>query len=82
MFCLHTTCVPGAWRGQKRTLDWMELELAQLWVVRQILRIKPGPLQEQPVLLTTEPSLQPLNASSFKDFGFIDLRKVLYANSK
>lgn len=29
MFFLHTTCVPGAWRGQKRMLDQMELELAQ-----------------------------------------------------
>jgi hypothetical protein len=58
MFCLHTTCVPGAWKGQKRTLERMELELAQFWVAMQMLGIKPGPLQEQPVLLTTDPSLQ------------------------
>ena len=25
--CLHTTCMPGAHRGQKRVLDSLELEL-------------------------------------------------------
>ena len=50
----------GAHGVQKRPLLYLGLELQMpnnyLWV----LGIEPGPLEEQPVLLTTQPSLQPL----------------------
>lgn len=58
MFCLcfcleyhvHAWC-PG---GQKRVSDPLGLELPSVcW------ELNPGPVEEQPVLLTTEPSLQP-----------------------
>jgi hypothetical protein len=47
-------CVPGIHRLHKKTLDPLELELG---VIMWILGIKPGPLEEQPVLLTSEPTL-------------------------
>ena len=54
MFCLHvclcTTCMPGTHRGQRRVSYPVERE----WV----LGIEPGPLKEQPVLFTAEPSFQ------------------------
>lgn len=51
--CLCTPCVPGVYRGQKRTLDALELELQMVENYHALL----GPLEEQPKLLTIELSL-------------------------
>lgn len=65
MFCLlHGVCTEGvfdALGGQKRALEPMELELKM--VVRCDVAVENqrwGYLQDQPVLLATKPSLQPL----------------------
>jgi hypothetical protein len=49
--CMCITCVPGT-HGQKRVSDPLELESQKIvcW------ELNLGPLKEQPVLLTTEPS--------------------------
>jgi hypothetical protein len=47
----------GAYKGHKEVSDTLELEL-QLLAVMLGLRMFSGPLEEHPVLLTTEPSLQ------------------------
>jgi hypothetical protein len=48
-------CVSGAHKGQKRALDSLELKL---WATTGYWESNLGPLEEQPVLLTTEPPLQ------------------------
>jgi len=50
--------VLGARGSQKRALDHLELELQV--VVNHYVGSRNCPLEEQPVLLTAEPSLQPL----------------------
>ena len=52
--CLCTTCMLDASRDQKRVLDPLQLELLPVggWDLNL------GSLEEQPVPLTTEPSLQ------------------------
>ena len=68
--CLCTLCVPNAQGDQKRELGPLELKL---WmVVNWVLGIEPvgagdwtWVLEEESVLLTTEPSLQPLYGTSF-----------------
>ena len=66
MQVLYTMCVPGTHRDQKKMKDPLELELqvimghlvgAKNW--REV------PLEEEPELLTTKPSLQP-QGPSFK----------------
>lgn len=64
VFCLHVclcaSCMPRAWRNQKRASD--PLERKSLTVVEcphGCLEWNPGSLKEQPVLLICEPSLQP-----------------------
>jgi hypothetical protein len=52
MSCLCAMCVPGAWGGVMRSS--LELELQ----IDESPELNPGPLQEQQVLSTTEPSLQ------------------------
>lgn len=51
---MYYMCVDmcSSYGGQKRATDALELAL-------QMLGIKPGPAEEQPVSLTAEPSLQP-----------------------
>lgn len=63
--CLHvilcTTCVPGSLRDQQNMPDPLELELVAtgLWAAMQVLfLLEPGALEEQPVSLMAEPSLQ------------------------
>lgn len=62
VFCLHaylhTTHVSGAHRGPKRALDPLELEL-QMVACQHVGAGESnlGPLQEQSVLSTTEPSV-------------------------
>lgn len=48
----------GFFRGQKRWLDPLNLELQIVVSYHVVLGIKPGPLEEPKVPLTTEPSLQ------------------------
>lgn len=66
--CLCTTCIPGASGGQKRGSDPSELDLEKV-VSLHVLEAKAHLLQEQPVFLTAEWSLQSsLSLSpSFKD---------------
>lgn len=54
----HHVC--GARGGQKMALDPLELELHTDSCEQQYgcWKLNPGPLEEQPVFLTTEPSLQ------------------------
>ena len=52
-------CVLGTCGSQKRPLDSLVLQL-QLQAAMWVLELNSCPLEEQPVLLNTEPSLQPL----------------------
>lgn len=57
---MYTTCMPGALSGQKRRLQPLELESKM--VVSHCVGVRNqtlGPLQEQYLLLTIEPYLQP-----------------------
>lgn len=56
-FCLNVY-VACSHRSQKRASDPLELELQLVWATMWMLRIKPGSLKEQPVLLIAEPPLQ------------------------
>lgn len=64
MLCLHVCmfnmCVPGPCRCQKMTSDPLEQELQVLWDAAWLLESKPGLLQEQSELWTSELPLQPL----------------------
>jgi hypothetical protein len=59
VFCLHvckcTVCVPGARRSQKEELD----SLTGSSYDTNVEKLNPSSLQEQCVLLTTEPSVKP-----------------------
>lgn len=67
-FCLHIClhhlrAVPKKIRGRHQILsNW---SYRRLWAATWILGIEPGPLEEQPVHLSTEPSLQLLNTVPF-----------------
>lgn len=65
--CMCTTFMCHAYRGQ-RVLDLLEQEL-QLWASSPygIWGLNLGLMQKQPVLLTTEPSFQPLK----ENFGMM-----------
>lgn len=41
--CLYTTCVPSVYKGQKRVLDHLVLEL-QIGATVWVLEIEPAPL--------------------------------------
>jgi len=53
-----TLCAPGVCGDQKRALDPLELEQMAMSPHASAGK-ETGPLEEQPVLLITEPSLQP-----------------------
>jgi len=58
--CMYV-CTPhmySAHGGQKRALSALELELSGLWITMWVLEPNSHHVQEQPELLTTEPSLQ------------------------
>ena len=57
--CMYVYPIPRAYRCQKRALYSLELELQMLGATIKVLGIEPHPLEEQPVLLTTELSFQP-----------------------
>ena len=63
LFCLHisicTACVCGDHSGQASDPLQMELQLVVSWECG-CWELNSGSLEEQTVLLTTEPSLQPL----------------------
>jgi hypothetical protein len=67
---LCTTCVPGAYRDQKRASDPLELVTCGYELPCGWWELNLGPLEEQSVLLTTEQSPWPV--SDFKPF-FKDL---------
>lgn len=52
-------CMPVPHRGHKRTLDSLDWSQRQLKAALWILGIKPGPSEEYPVVLTSEPFLYP-----------------------
>ena len=60
--------MPGAQGGQKKESDASGLEL-QLGAIMWVLGIEPSPLEEQPLLLTTEPFLQPYFIKSINLFS-------------
>jgi len=53
---MYNTCVFGAWGGQNRTSDPMELVESHCMGCWEL---NPGPLEGQQVFLTVEPPLQP-----------------------
>lgn len=55
MFCWYIASIPGTCRGQKRTLEPLRLELQNV-VNHHDWKSNLGPLQEQQVLLTANPS--------------------------
>jgi hypothetical protein len=65
------TCISYAFRGQKRASDLLQLELEMtVEIPCGFWELSPGSPQEQPVLLTTEPFLQPKIQSPFFLFFF------------
>lgn len=44
--CICTTCIHGAWEGQKRVSDLLRLELQIVVSLMWVLGIKPGPLRK------------------------------------
>lgn len=64
MQCPHVcVCTCGVHRGQNRELDPLELELYICQSPCRYWELNPSPLEEQPILLTAEPSLQPPRGS-------------------
>lgn len=57
--CLHTVCVAGTHESQKRVSGPLELEFQIVSHHAGAGKLDPSPLQEQPVLSTSKPSLQP-----------------------
>ena len=58
--CISVLCtVYSVCGGQKRVADCRELQLGMVVSYYVSAGNHPGPLEEQPVLLTTEPSLRP-----------------------
>ena len=61
IFCLHgclcSTCVPGVHGGQKRDIQPGTGVTDGCELPHKFWDLNPGPLEEQLVLLTTEPSL-------------------------
>jgi hypothetical protein len=53
-------CVPGAQNGQKGAVGSPRTEFGWLWALYRCWGLNTGPLEEQAVLLTAEPSLQSL----------------------
>jgi hypothetical protein len=61
--CMHMfvhTCMCGASDARKEDPILWNFNYRWLWATMWLLGIELGPLEEQPVLLTTESSLQPL----------------------
>lgn len=56
--CLCSTCMFDALVGQKGMSDLLGLELLMVVKLYRCWESNPGPLQEQPVSLVTETSLQ------------------------
>jgi hypothetical protein len=58
---MYSTCLPAALGGQRTAIDLLELDLKMATHLKRHHMVfgKLGPLVEQPMLLTTEPSLQP-----------------------
>ena len=50
--------MPSACRGQKRESDPLGLNLQNFDLLCGYWELNPGPLDEQPMFLTAEPSLQ------------------------
>lgn len=63
--CLCTTCFPGAFRGQKRASESLELERCMVVSQQGGKRWEPslGPMDEHQVLLIAEPLSGPLMLS-------------------
>lgn len=45
LLCLCTTCIPSAFGGQKRRLDYLKLELQMVVSHDMDLELNPGPLE-------------------------------------
>jgi hypothetical protein len=62
VFCLHaclcSICMPGTLGGKKRELETLEVELDDCEPSRGCWELNLGSLEEKPVLLIAEPSLQ------------------------
>ena len=69
--CAHSAC-----GGLKMALGSLELEVEMLWTTVWVPRMNLGPLEEQPVLLTAEASLQP-SALNFRFFCLHHLSVLL-----
>lgn len=52
-------CVPGTHKSQKKVSDLLELETADCKLPVRCWESNPGPVEEEPVLFTAGPSLQP-----------------------
>lgn len=62
--CMCPTCVLGPCASQKRALNPWNWNYRWLGANTQTLGAKPRSVQEQQVLLTPKPSLQPPNSTS------------------
>lgn len=63
--------MPCAWRGQKRVLEALELELRWLWSALGWWHSNLGPREEQSAVFHTEASLQPCLFLSFFSFAIL-----------
>lgn len=83
--CTCTMCMLFTHEGQKREVDSLELELQR--VLSYSWDFKLGPWEEQQVLATTEPSLQPQitefesKLSSLTGMGFTRFPSVTFCHS-
>ena len=66
--CVCTTGTPGAHGGQKKALDPLDLDFQESEPPcgSQESNSNSGPLKEQQMLSTAEPSLQPFNLDHIK----------------
>ena len=67
-----------AQRGQRRALDTLELELQVVGSYDVGWELNPGPLEEQSVLLTVEPSLQSFAFVCETEFHYVALVSLLF----
>ena len=68
--CVFTACMPGSRR--RCQVPW-DRSYRQLWATMWVLGLEPGSLEEQPVLLTIEPSCKPTEIRFFISESFSEV---------
>lgn len=66
-------CMTGAWGGQKKASNPLELELRLVLNHHMVQELNPSRLQEHQVLLVAEPSLRPLSFLNLFIYFILDM---------